>query len=53
MDSHGSNAPYSGPETLEALTADRMSMWHSFTNATTGAIIFMIVLLIGMAFFLL
>jgi hypothetical protein len=52
MDSHG-NAPFTGPETLEALTADRMAMWHGFTSATTGAIIAMIVLLVGMGFFLL
>lgn len=46
-------ARYTGPDTIEALTADRQRMWHSFTNATTGAIIFMVVLLVGMAVFLL
>jgi hypothetical protein len=46
-------ARYTGPETIEALTEDRERMWHSFTSATTGGIIFMIILLIGMAFFLL
>jgi hypothetical protein len=44
---------FSGPDSIEALTADRMKMWHGFTNATTGAVIFMVVLLILMAWFLL
>ncbi len=52
MASHGT-ARYTGPETIEALTADRERMWAGFTNATTGTVIFMIVLLVGMAFFLL
>ena len=52
MASHGT-ARYTGPETIEALTADREKMWHGFTNATTGAIIFLVVLLVGMAVFLL
>lgn len=52
MASHGS-ARYTGPETIEALTADREKMWTGFTTATTGTIVFMVVLLCGMAFFLL
>jgi hypothetical protein len=52
MASHGT-ARYTGPETIEDLTADREAMWHSFTGAATGTVIFMIVLLVGMAFFLL
>ena len=52
MASHGT-ARYTGPETIEALTADREKMWASFGSATTGVVIFMAVLLIGMAFFLL
>ena len=52
MASHG-NARYNGPETIEALTADREKTWHGFTNATTGVIIFIVVLLVGMAVFLL
>jgi hypothetical protein len=52
MASHGT-ARYTGPETIEALTADREKMWASFTSATTGTVIFMAVLLIGMAVFLL
>jgi hypothetical protein len=51
MASHGT-ARYTGPETIEALTADREKMWSSFTGATTGAIIFMALLLIAMAIFL-
>ena len=52
MASHGSTH-YTGPETIEALTADREKMWGSFTSAATGTVIFMIVLLVGMAVFLL
>jgi hypothetical protein len=52
MASHGT-ARYTGPETIEDLTADRQRMWAGFTSATTGIIVFMIVLLVGMAFFLL
>ncbi|MBS0642941.1 MAG: hypothetical protein U1E70_24135 [Acetobacteraceae bacterium] len=40
-------------EGLQALTEDRMRMWTGFTNATLYALIFVVVLLIGMAFFLL
>ncbi len=43
----------SGPDSLEAFTADRMKMWKGFTSATTGAVIFMAVLLTLMAVFLL
>ncbi len=48
-----SSTQFSGPESIEALTADRMRMWNGFTGATTGAVIFMVVLLTLMAFFLL
>lgn len=44
---------YSGPETIEALTEDRTRMWSSFTNAIVAAVIVMIVILVGMAVFLL
>ncbi len=40
-------------EGLQALTEDRMRMWTGFTSATLWAVIFVVVLLIGMAFFLL
>lgn len=52
MASHGT-ARYTGPESIEALTADREKMWGTFTSVTTGSVIVMIVLLVGMAFFLL
>ena len=45
-------ARYTGPQTIEALTADREKMWAGFTSATTGTVIFMIVLLVAMAAFL-
>jgi hypothetical protein len=48
-----SSARFSGAETVEALTADREKMWHGFTSATLGVVIFMVALLILMAFFLL
>ena len=50
-----SHAParFTGPETIEALTADRQRMWGTFTSMTTGMVIFLAVLLILMAFFLL
>jgi hypothetical protein len=43
---------FAGPENLEDLTADREKTWAAFTSAITGAVIFMIVLLVGMAIFL-
>jgi hypothetical protein len=46
-------ARYTGPETIEALTQDREKMWEGFTSATVGVVIFLAVLLIGMAVFLL
>jgi len=52
MAAHGPSR-YTGPETIEALTADREKMWAGFTSATVGVVIFMIVLLVGMAIFLL
>jgi len=52
MASHGT-AHYTGPETIDALTADREKMWHGFTKFTTGSVIFMVVLLTAMAVFLL
>jgi len=48
-----STAPYTGPETIEALTEDRLRMWSGFTSAIVAATVFVIVLLIGMAVFLL
>jgi Bacterial aa3 type cytochrome c oxidase subunit IV len=44
---------FRGPDTPEAFLADRQRTWGSFTSATMWTIIFMIVLLVGMAVFLL
>jgi hypothetical protein len=52
MSSHGTPR-YTEPETMEGLIADRQRMWHGFTNATVGVVVFLVVLLIGMAVFLL
>lgn len=40
-------------ETPEAFLADRQRFWSSFTHFTLGSVIFMVVLLVGMAIFLL
>jgi len=53
MAEHGMNTRYTGPATPEALFDDRQRFWSSFMNATLAGIIFMIVLLVGMAVFLL
>jgi hypothetical protein len=42
-----------GDETPEAFLADRQSFWNGFTHFTLWAVIFMVVLLVGMAVFLL
>lgn len=41
------------PVTGDQFLADRRGFWGSFTNATTGAVVVMVVLLVGMAVFLL
>ena len=41
------------PVTEEAFLADRMSFFSSFTSAPTGSVIFMVVLMVLMAIFLL
>ena len=38
---------------LQALTQERMRMWQGFTNATMASVTFVVLLLIGMAIFLL
>ena len=48
-----SAAHYTGPDNIDALTEDRMRMWSGFTNAIVAAIVFIVLLLISMAFFLL
>ena len=40
---------YTGPKTAEALYADKQKFWSGFTGATTGAVIFMVILLALMA----
>jgi hypothetical protein len=42
-----------GSDGLEALTDERMKMWSGFTNATLAVVIFVVVVLVGMAVFLL
>lgn len=42
-----------GSESLDALTQERMRMWNGFTSATMWALIFVILVLVGMAVFLL
>jgi hypothetical protein len=40
-------------ETPEAFLADRQSFWHGFTIFTLGSVIVIVLLLVGMAVFLL
>jgi hypothetical protein len=40
-------------ETPEAFLADRQRFWNSFTHFTLGCVVFAILVLIGMAVFLL
>ncbi|MFL5257825.1 MAG: hypothetical protein ACJ8AI_34095 [Rhodopila sp.] len=42
-----------GPDSIEALTEDRQKMWSGFTAAIAGVVVFTVILLIGMAVFLL
>jgi heme/copper-type cytochrome/quinol oxidase subunit 2 len=44
---------FGGPDTPDALIADRERMWHTFTSATTAGVIITIIVLILMAVFLL
>ena len=41
-----------GPTTVEAFVADRQRAWSGFTSAATYAVIAVVVVLIGMAVFL-
>jgi len=47
------SAIFTGPETQEAFLADRERFLHGFTRFTLGTVIFLIILLVGMAVFLL
>jgi hypothetical protein len=42
-----------GPDSLEALVEDRQKMWSGFTAAIAGVLALTVILLIGMAVFLL
>lgn len=44
---------FHGPETQEAFLADREHFLHGFTRFTFGTVIFLVLLLVGMAIFLL
>jgi hypothetical protein len=52
-DHHDSAVAYTGSDGLQALTDDRMRMWSTFTNIIVGSVIFLVLLLVGMAVFLL
>jgi hypothetical protein len=41
------------PEAIEALTKERTRMWSSFTTAIAGAVGVVVIVLIGLAIFLL
>jgi hypothetical protein len=44
---------FRGPETPEAFLADRQRFWDAWTHFTTAAVVFLVVLLVAMAVFLL
>ncbi|MGA3402632.1 MAG: hypothetical protein ABSC95_25780 [Acetobacteraceae bacterium] len=50
---HGTNTQFTGPTTPEAFLADRQRMWSGFTGAAMAGTIFVALLLIAMAVFLL
>ncbi len=50
--SHAASPPM-GAETPEAFLADRQNFWNGFTKFTLGTVIFLVLLLVGMAVFLL
>ncbi len=41
-----------GPDAGELFVADRQKFWSSFTTFTTGAVIVVVLVLVGMAVFL-
>jgi hypothetical protein len=54
MAEHSTTAPTTMPaETPEEFLADRQRFWDGFTHFTLGSVIFLVVLLVLMAFFLL
>jgi hypothetical protein len=50
---HGTPTPSTAPTTPEAYLADRQRMWAGFTGAAMAGTIFVVLLLIAMAVFLL
>jgi hypothetical protein len=50
--SHATHPPMQD-ETLDAFLADRQRFWSGFTHFTLGSVILVIVILVGMAIFLL
>ena len=44
---------FTGPESQEAFLADRERFLHGFTRFTFGTVVFLALLLVGMAVFLL
>jgi hypothetical protein len=48
-----SSTVFTGPDTSEALLADRQRFWNGFTTSIVVSIIASVVVLIGMAVFLL
>ena len=50
--SHAAHPPMQA-ETPEAFLTDRQNFWNSFTKFTLGSVIFIILLLVAMAIFLL
>jgi hypothetical protein len=44
---------FTGPDTQEAFLADRENFLHGFTRFTLGVVVAVIVVLVGMAVFLL
>jgi hypothetical protein len=47
------SSAFTGPVTEDALIAERQRFWSGFMNATFGAVVAIVILLILMAFFLL
>lgn len=47
-----SEKSFTGPQTAEALFAERQKFWGGFMNATTGCVIGLVVLLVLMGIFL-
>lgn len=53
MAEHTTGTPTAGVETPDAFLADRQRFWVGFTHFTQWSVIFVVLLLIGMAVFLL